>query len=264
MLEPFNCDRAHVAGPFARLMHIAPDDPAPEQADAAAAIMTGRVREPWIDRLARPGRYSRRLVKDVSAHLFLGWLARRFPGAQLVLLVRHPLSVALSQRARPHEPRPRSTRDLLAQERLCDTHLADQLAVLEAAEPGLEADLCIWAAQLRVALRELSSDSVHVAFYEALRLDPERSVAELLVALDAAVPGTGAGESLQVALRTPSPTTRPDSPVRRGGGLEEWRDALAPSDRRRARRILEAFGLDALYGDGVLPDRGVVDALLAG
>jgi hypothetical protein len=47
---------------------------------------------------------------------------------------------------------------------------------------------------------------------------------------------------------------RPGSPVRSGGdSISEWTALVPTAERERARELLTAFGLNALYGGGIVP-----------
>jgi len=57
----------------------------------------------------------------------------------------------------------------------------------------------------------------------------------------------------------------PDSAIRRGEDLiNGWKSKLTSAEIDRSLRILEAFGLDAVYDEGVRPRRGAFPPRPAG
>jgi len=63
---------------------------------AIERALRGRVRGQWVDQLSTGHVVHRRVVKDVRGIGLLGLVAARHPTAPIVVLVRHPLSIARS------------------------------------------------------------------------------------------------------------------------------------------------------------------------
>lgn len=62
-----------------------------------ARVMEGQLRCRWTDTSTRPGIYSRRIIKEIRANLFLAYLATTFPRSKFILVVRNPHAVVKSQ-----------------------------------------------------------------------------------------------------------------------------------------------------------------------
>jgi hypothetical protein len=92
--EPANLPGGIVTGEAAAMTAL-PTGPGAELL-AVERALRGRVRGAWVDQLADCHLVRRRVVKDVRAVGLLDLVAARHPRVPIVLLVRHPLSIALS------------------------------------------------------------------------------------------------------------------------------------------------------------------------
>lgn len=92
--EPANLPQRIVTGEAAALTAL-PTGPGDELA-AVERALRGRVRGAWVDQLCDAHIVRRRVVKDVRAVGLLDLVAARHPRIGIVVLLRHPLSVALS------------------------------------------------------------------------------------------------------------------------------------------------------------------------
>lgn len=92
--EPANVPGSLFTGEAAARVAL-PTGPGPELA-AVERALRGRVRGAWVDQLASVHVVHRRVVKDVRGVGLLGLVAARHPTTPVVLLVRHPLSIARS------------------------------------------------------------------------------------------------------------------------------------------------------------------------
>jgi len=92
--EPANLPAGIVTGEAAAVLPL-PTGPGPELG-AVERALRGRVRGAWVDQLCDCHLVRRRVVKDVRAIGLLDLVGARHPRAPIVVLLRHPLSVALS------------------------------------------------------------------------------------------------------------------------------------------------------------------------
>jgi hypothetical protein len=60
-------------------------------------LFRGEIRDSWIDSEIRCLRPRFRLIKEIRATLFLGWLHEQFPDVQMMLLFRHHCAVVASR-----------------------------------------------------------------------------------------------------------------------------------------------------------------------
>ena len=59
-------------------------------------ILSGRIRATWSEKQARRGIFQHRVIKEIRANLFLGYIARNWPNIKIVLVIRNPFSVVNS------------------------------------------------------------------------------------------------------------------------------------------------------------------------
>src|SRR5580704_5098197 len=97
LFEPFDHQRVALAVNFTDHQYLRADDADPRYLAPARAIVTGLLRDPFVDQHNRRLVCGRRIIKEVRANLILKWLHTQFPGMPIVLIVRHPFAVAVSR-----------------------------------------------------------------------------------------------------------------------------------------------------------------------
>ncbi len=260
LFEPFHPRYVREWSAFPERAYFRPDEPHEEAREIVERILSGGIRNRWIDgfNLKIVGR--RRLLKDVRANLFLKWIAVQFPEVPLVFAFRHPCAVALSQE-RGQNLRgswPPDLESLLAQPALVEDHLEPFVAdIREACSMPLYEQLVFrWCIENYVPLRQLRRDEVHWIFYEQACIDPEGEIRALFEFIDQ----PWDDRVLRVADR-PSSMTAPESSIRAGRGLiDGWQSKVDAARLERTLEILHLFGLDSLYG----PEPEPLDPALGG
>ena len=254
MFEPFRQDRVDLARNFQLRQYIDPDDESPRFLSAARRIVTGNVRDSWIDSRNTRILTTARLIKDVRVNLMLKWLRRRFPMMPIVLVLRHPCAVARSRVAAGWQPQ---LEVLLKQEPLVRDHLHPYVSEIRAAKPGFDSFIFEWCVEHMVALRQLDRGDVFMCFYEDFCVYPEREIRALLCFL-----GQPYDANALHLSRRPSAVSRSESAIMQGEDLVEgWRKRTSRAELDRANEILEMFELDRVY-PGSMPDRREAESLL--
>jgi hypothetical protein len=237
--EPANLPGGLFTGEDAALAPL-PESPGPELASIGRAIR-GRLRGRWVDQLTTGHVVHRRVVKDVRGVGLLGAVAARHPRTPIVLLLRHPLSIASSVVSLGW------TRDRGI---AVDDQLLDEVRR--------------WVGMHASALRLPATSRAHVVTYEHLLAEPEQSLPPLLAYLGRHHPTWQRLQLDQGRLTAPSATS-----FRRREELSasEWIgtfDALSPAVVREAASILKRGGLGVLYADTPEPliEPGRVSAAL--
>ena len=256
VFEPLRPDRVPAARVFANGQYLRRDDTDPRYLDPMTRILTGRMRNPWADHLNHVVVARRRLVKEIRANLLAPWLVERFPGMPVVLLVRHPLGVAVSRRELGWSDH---LDDALAQPRLVQDHLtADQDASLRALTDPFARAVAQAGLETLVPLRMTSPQELLVVTYEALVSDPRVPAERVLRHV-----GQQPDAELEAALDRPSHLSRADSAVRTGADrASAWMTRVDPDERAGAREVLELLGLAGLYSvDDAYPDLAAFAAL---
>jgi hypothetical protein len=96
LFEPFFPARVSDARGFQYIQYLHPLSRDTLLTKKARRILSGKARNVWIDKENRGLFYRRRIVKDIRCTLMLGWLRMIAGTPPIVLVVRHPLQVALS------------------------------------------------------------------------------------------------------------------------------------------------------------------------
>ncbi|MEZ4710306.1 MAG: sulfotransferase domain-containing protein [Caldilineaceae bacterium] len=246
-------------------LYLRPDDPAPYFQPHAMRILRGEFYTPWTDRTNAPGVYQRRLIKDVRANLLLKWLTTQAPSLKVVLLLRHPCAVSLSQ-LRTGWPSNLASqlRELTMQPALFADFLNPFVPLLEATDSAFEANVLLWAIQNYVPLKQFGLHPADLGpatgvqspqaqilplFYERLCTDPEAELARLFDFLELPLE-----PEIFAVLRKPS-LTAVGAPTEIAGEamFDAWRGKVSPPQLERALAILHHFGLDQVYNEAAMP-----------
>lgn len=247
--------------PDDRLRYIRPDCDDRDLVEQASRVVTGGFRHPEVDQYNYNARmfFDRRLVKETKSNLFLKWLHRRFPAMKLLLLMRHPIPTVLSRMHDiPDIDRPRRNAEYLSlmfgQPELVEDHLAPFRDVLESATTVVEQRLAVWCVQNFVPLRQFAAGEVHIMFYESLCVDPASELRRLYAFLGEELGDAKLARALR-RLRRPSSTIHRDVKAFPDGWdvVSRWQSEATDDDVAAAKRLLGAFGLDAIYDDGPMP-----------
>ncbi len=249
LFEPFAAHRVGFCSHLGESKYLRPDEDDDEFLELVRRILSGRVRQRWIDHQNRKWLCRRRLVKTIRAHLFLKWLHVRFPRIPIVFLMRHPCATVVSQRQKGwwrYNPK----QELLSQPALVDDFLAPVRDEMARAEDPFDRAVFQWCVENVVPLRQFREGDIHLAFYEHFCEDPEPEITSLFKFL-----GTEVDDRVFRALRRPSFVSGHHSAVVLGRSLTEaWRRRVSPEQTRRAVEILRLFGLDRIYDDSPMPN----------
>jgi hypothetical protein len=259
VFEPFNPAEVPLARGFGYRRYVRPGDHQPELLESARKVVRGEVRGAWTDRFHHRFIARERLIKDIRANLFLGWLSESFPEMPVVFVLRHPCAVALSRMRLGWRPR---LEEFLEQPELVQDFIApvaDEMRSLSTESPEFERHVFAWCIENYVPLTQLGPGRAHLVFYERLCQSPEPELRGLFRYL-----GTGPRDVPLEALGNPSRLSRTGSAVVSGGERAGgWRDDLSREQVRRATEILGYFGLDRIYGESPLPDTEAAREIMA-
>jgi hypothetical protein len=258
LCEPFLGEHVRICKHFKFLQYLPVDSDDPRFLDPVTAVLSGRVRDAWIDRRNRRMIADRRLVKAGRSGLMLGWMRRHFPDTPIVLLLRHPVAVVNSRLQLGWR---RNVRQLvLSQDDLVRDFLQPFLPALESAKDDWENGLYYWCVETFVPLRQLRGGDVYVLFYEHLASRPRPTIESLFAYI-----GKTPDERVFQRLHVPSVQARVatdgrSSAILAGTNLVEgWRRHVLAEQVETAMRILSVFGLDRIYGETGMPKTDFTD-----
>jgi hypothetical protein len=246
LFEPFHSRKVPELREWSYRQYLRPDERAEKYLAPAHRILSGQLRNAWVDQFNARHVVRRRLAKNIRANRLLGWIRRNFPEIPIVLLLRHPCAVASSKLEAQWDTH---LSDFLDQEALVEDHLRPFVAKMRGARDDFERHVFLWCVENRVPLRQFARSEIHVCFYEHFCVDLETEARALFAYL-----GRALDPELLEAARRPSAMARPRSAVRSGGDLiDGWRQRITAGQVRRAAEILELFGLHGIYGESSMP-----------
>lgn len=216
--------------------------------NAVTKILSGRIRNLWVDQFNSKRIVKQRLVKEVRAGLMLDWLHNLFPKMPIIFMIRHPFAVTQS---RVNLNWNMNLNMYLDQEQLVKDYLEPFVDLIKSAQNLWEKQLLSWCIENYVPMQQLDKNSgIHVVFYETLYSDPDTEVPRLLKYI-----GKKANEKVFLQHQKPSAMVRPGSSIETGKTpMTNWRNQVSPDQLERANFILKQFGLDNLYSEKGIPD----------
>jgi hypothetical protein len=246
MFEPFYPQKVPQCRFFRYRQYLRPSDKDPKYVAVAEAILTGRIRNRWIDAHNKRFIADSRIIKDIRANLLLGWLHTNFPDLRIIVLFRHPCAVARSKLKLGWGTH---LDEFLAQPELMADHLNKFESLLRSAETDFEKHILLWCVEHYVPLRQFAPGEIYFAFYERLCAQPEAEFKKIFdfLGLESSTADTN-------ILGRPSAMSQKSSAIFSGESLiDTWRKEISREQVQRAIEILSAFGLAHIYTDDLMP-----------
>jgi hypothetical protein len=206
------------------------------------ALLTGCVRNAWIDRDLNVFRSRYRVVKEVRANLFLHWIKHWFPYLPVLFIVRHPCAVVASRLSAgwsaEHDLRAFKEQDDL----IMDLPGGDRGLL---SKPGSEIrkHALIWAITNFIPLQRCDEHQLKIVFYENLVRNPECELNRIFADLP-----TTFNRTSDIDLRTPSLTSnRSRTSLHNDHFLRDWKTRFSESEIDQILDVCERFGLTRYY-----------------
>lgn len=201
-------------------------------------ILTGRVRNTWVDRRINWGPTNQYIIKVIRGNLMLGFIKENF-NPKIIFVIRHPCAVILS---RLNNGWIANIDDLLTQEDLIEDHLRPWVGLIEKERDLIGAQAVWWAVENMVAMRELVDKKCYLLIYEDLCLDPQNSFADLFSWL-----GYPNQNISQKIIHQPSRLSDNAYSTTKDR-LEYWKSNMSIKTQERILRWAERLGIK-LYSD---------------
>ena len=254
MFEPFNPRKVPEFRAFQYFQYMRPAENDAALVAYCRRVFSGAIRHPWIDRELDSLATRHRLIKEIRANLFLGWIRANFPEVPLLFIVRHPCAVVAS-RLQLGWATDDDLASFLAQPKLVEDLLGDKRALLEETRTPEGKHALIWCISNLLPLRQVARGMYPVVFFEHLHARPEVEIPRIFEII--AQPYK---PSVFVSLRRPSTTSKRREAASFGAGLlGAWRTALGGERTRNVLTVVEAFGLGDFYGEAEMPRVGAAD-----
>ena len=257
--SPSGTDAVGISRNIARCRYVDPASDDPELDRVFKKILSGRIRNLWVDKQNTSRLPRGRVIKDCYGTNLAPYLATHFPEVPLIFLLRHPAATADSAVGLGWFDEIEiilDQHDLISQQFAAQTSLIEAVAASE--RNTVPRFVLRWCLENSLPLSLLSRRSTHVVFYEDLVRSGGAELDRLADFLRRRSPALWSGWHPDPALLTrPSATAtawrdgdRQPSQERRRNG---WQSGVSAVELGQSREILGAFGLDRLYGPGPDP-----------
>jgi hypothetical protein len=257
MFEPLRGEAVGVSRRLRRGQFVDPSRPHPDLDRVLERVLSGRVRNLWVDRGNTCRIPDGRVIKDCLGTNLAPYLAQRFPEVPIVYLLRHPIATAHSVRSLGW---PDELDVVLGQRELVESHFSAQVTLIEEvatrARGTVMSLVCRWCLENVVPLRLLQPDQCHVVFYEHLVRDPASELERLRAYLAERSPKLWAvWRPDAVLLQRPSWATwrhRGSTPTHEDR-LTGWQREVDDTTQARCLDLVRGFHLDWLYDSSATP-----------
>jgi hypothetical protein len=246
LFEPFNPYKTVELRHFRYRQYLRPSDEDPAYVLPARLVLSGAVRNPWVDQFNRRLVSRRRVIPEIRANLMLKWMRERFPQTPIVWLMRHPCADANSRMRLGWQTH---LEEILDQPLLLDDLVGEFRDHIANAATEFDRHIFLWCVENYVPFRQLAPYDVHVAYYENFCERPKFEFDRLFRYLKRPY-----NRDVFSQLYHPTVLSREESAIVTGSNLiDAWRTWVTPEQIERAIEILALFGLDRLYGADSMP-----------
>jgi len=247
MFEPFFPKYVFQARRIGEYEYLRPGEHFQLAQKTVRRIITGRIRNPWVDRFNKRVVYKRILIKDVRTNLIAGWLNHNFPDMKIILLLRHPFATSLSLRRLKWGP---SLKRFISQAKLVEDHLTEFLPKMKEAKSEWEMFIFMWCILYYVPLKQLAfKKNCYICYYEKFCSHPFDETLKLMKWLNCDI-----GEIREENFKRPSSMAKKGSAVLSGKNrVTWWVDKINKSEVDCGVEILKYFGLDEIYDGSPFP-----------
>lgn len=248
MFEPFWSRHVPALRAFAEHQYLRSGTTDSRYVDPVARILSGQVRNRWIDHHNTVRLPRKRLVKEIRANNWLGWAADLWPEMTVVFIIRHPMAVVSSGDSLGWGD---GLDRILAQPQLLSDHFdEDTQQYLSSLADPWERSIARWCVENMVPFRTLGPTRATLVVYEALASHSDDEVDRLLAAVDQTRDG-----SLAAAFDQPSRLARAGS-LNAGSTTPTtaWVDKVDATRRRRGIAVIERLGFGNVYNDEPRPN----------
>lgn len=254
MFEPFHSKKNELIINWRYRQYIRPDNKSHKLLYAADRILSGNIRNNWVDRFNKKFIANKRLIKDIRISLFLKWINVNFPEIPIILLIRHPCAVASSKILLEWDDH---LDEFMSQDDLVLDYLSPFKNNILKAENKFEKHIYTWCIENYIPLCQFNSNEILLIFYENLCTKFDTEIDKIFSFLNQKY-------SLEVynQYKAPSALSRKNSAVQVGDNLiEYWKKYINKQQIKKSQEICSLFGLNAMYDHSSMPLSTEVESL---
>jgi hypothetical protein len=248
LFEPFNPNLVQDYQHFQYFQYMRPGTVDPELYAFCFQVLSGAIRNSWVDHQNERIFSKYRLIKEIRANLELKWIHDSFPQVPILFILRHPCAVVAS-RMELGWSTDGDIEPMLSQPLLVADFLEPFIDLIKRSKSAEAKHAIIWSISNLVPLKQFGPGELQIVHYETLCSRPDIALPEALAAL-----GVDYSSSALSNINRPSQTTRATSAVVIGTDkISAWRHKLTRSQIAEILTVVDAFGLGYLYSDSSLP-----------
>ncbi|WP_013321232.1 sulfotransferase domain-containing protein [Gloeothece verrucosa] len=269
IFEPFHTGQVNFGLPNTRPLYLRPQSEYPQYKEAIEKIVNGKIKSQWTDTLNKQILPKKRLIKAIHSNLMLKWLMVNYPDIKFIYLLRNPFSVSLSIARMGGDIH---LEDMLSQETLVKDFLADKIDIINSANTAFEKAMVRWTIEQFVPLSLFENDdNILIIFYENLCLNTEKEISKISKFLQEDIDNTDVS-SLKKMIKKPSATAflainkslktevnKAEYDLKSKNKLTEWQNSVEQSQIDYGLKLLQAFNLDKLYNDDLIPNTALIN-----
>ncbi len=249
VFEPFHSEHTKEVNHFHFRQYLRPGNREEKYLAPARDILSGNIKNNWVDNYNKKFFVRKRIVKDVRTNLMLKWVKANFPEIPFIYIMRHPCAVALSRRERGFN----THLDVyLEQKLLMMDYLKPFEEIINNARDMFDKHLIMWCIDNYVPLQQFLKGEMHIVFYEHLCIRPNEEISKIFKFLN--IPCDINDPVLQGLIKKPSLLSREGSAIFHQKNLiYDWKAGINEAETKRAVELLKLFTLDRAYDGGSLP-----------
>jgi len=246
MFEPFYPEKVDIVSHWSPFQYLDSSNNEPKFLEPARAILSGNIRNNWVDKYNKRIISHYRIIKDIRANLMLYWIKERFSEIPIIMILRHPCAVANSKLQANWDS---NLQFYLSQEKLIGDCLKNYESKMRDLKSNFEQHIFSWCIENFIPLKQFNGKNLFVIFYEDLCIDPEPEIRELFSFIDKPYK-----KKVNHFINKPSLETSKRSAIISGNDLiTSWKKNITRKQIRKALKILSEFGLDQIYNDSGSP-----------
>lgn len=247
IFEPFKPEFVNIFKNMPYKEYLPPNYDNEEYLGIFSKILSGEIKNKWIDQDNRVFRPKGRVVKSIRASFYLKWIKNNFPEIPIIFMMRHPCAVTLSRTKLGWSE---SELDLfLKQDPLIQDHLRPYIDVITRAKSLIQKNACIWCIQNLIAFNTMESDDWIITTYENLFTNPEDEMKRILKYIGIEKVFNAEKFKGRFSLQT----FKDSAVVADSNPLEFWRKALSKNEISEILEIVKGFGFDNIYSAETMP-----------
>jgi len=250
LFEPFHKHYVPLLQHWAYRQYIRPDSREKKYIVPATKILSGKIRNEWIDKDNGKKITNKRIIKDIRTQFLLKWLNSVFPRVPIIMIMRHPCAVANSKLALGWNSQlNQHLNELFLQKDLVTDFLEPFVKLSKSVEEDFERHILLWCFEYFVPLSQFDKGDIFLIFYENLCINYELEIMRLFLYL-----GKNYSEKIYLKHKTPSSQAMMNSAIVQGKNpINSWRMNISDGQIKTANNILSNFGLNKIYNQNDLP-----------